>query len=51
MGDILPSLAIDEESLNNVQTKVLGAVLQKLGFSSKTPFHCDTDRQTWEVLD
>ena len=37
MGYVLPSLAIDEESLNQVQLKILATLLQKLGFSSKTP--------------
>jgi hypothetical protein len=33
----LPALAIDEERINEVQTKLLGVSLQKLGMSSKTP--------------
>jgi hypothetical protein len=37
MGYVLPSLAIDEENLHSVQAKILATLLQKLGFSSKTP--------------
>jgi hypothetical protein len=37
MRYVLPALAIDEERINEVQTKILGVSLQKLGMSSKTP--------------
>ena len=33
----LPTLAVDEEELDHVQTKVLSIMLQKLGVSSKIP--------------
>ena len=37
MKYVLPALAVDEEELGKVQTKVLASMLQKLGYSSKTP--------------
>jgi hypothetical protein len=37
MGYVLPRRAVDEEELHQVQTKLLAAVLQKFGMSSKTP--------------
>jgi hypothetical protein len=37
MGYVLPCLAVDEEELQPVQSKIMSAVLQKMGFSSKTP--------------
>ena len=37
LQNILPALAVDEEELQNIQTKVLSAMLQKLGYSSETP--------------
>ena len=37
MRYILPCLAIDEEELGNVQTKVATSMLQKLGYPSTLP--------------
>ena len=37
MRYVLPCLAIDEEELEPIQTKVLKSMLQKLGYSSKLP--------------
>ena len=37
MRYVLPALAVDEEELAQVQTQVLASILQKLGYSSKTP--------------
>jgi hypothetical protein len=37
MRYVLPCLAIDEEELGPVQTQVISAMLQKLGYSSKLP--------------
>ncbi|KAI2511178.1 hypothetical protein MHU86_3143 [Fragilaria crotonensis] len=37
MRYVLPCLAIDEEELGPVQTQVITAMLQKLGYSSKLP--------------
>ncbi len=37
MRYILPCLAIDEEELGNVQTKVVKSMLQKLGYPSTLP--------------
>lgn len=33
----LPALAVDEEELGRIQTKIIPAILQRLGFSSKLP--------------
>ena len=33
----LPAIAIDEEELDSIQTRILPAIDQKLGFSSKLP--------------
>jgi len=33
----LPAIAIDEEELDSIQTRILPAIVQKLGFSSKLP--------------
>ena len=37
MRYVLPSLAVDEEELATVQSSILSTMLNKLGFSSKTP--------------
>ena len=37
MRYVLPALAIDEEELQQVQTQIIPAILNKLGHSSKTP--------------
>jgi hypothetical protein len=37
MGYVVPCLAVDEEELHPIQTRIMPAVLQKLGLSSKTP--------------
>ena len=37
MRYVLPSLAVDEEELNTVQAKILSAMLNKLGHTSKLP--------------
>ena len=37
MKYVLPTMAVDEEALSTVQTKVLASMLQKLGYSSKLP--------------
>lgn len=36
MGYVLPCLAVNEEELHKVQSKIMAAVMQKLGLSSKT---------------
>lgn len=33
----LPAIAIDEEELDSIQTKIIPTIVQKLGFSSKLP--------------
>jgi hypothetical protein len=33
----LPAIAVDEEELEHVQTKIIPTILQRIGFSSKTP--------------
>jgi hypothetical protein len=33
----LPAIAIDEEELDSIQTRIIPAIVQKLGFSSKLP--------------
>ena len=33
----LPAIAIDEEELDSIQTSIIPAIVQKLGFSSKLP--------------
>ena len=33
----LPAIAVDEEELEQIQTKIVPTILQRLGFSSKTP--------------
>ena len=50
----LPAMAVDEEELANVQTKVLQAMLNKLGYSTKTPIeirHCPTEMGGLDLLD
>ena len=37
MNYVLPCIAVDEEELQKVQSKLLSVALQKLGLSSKTP--------------
>jgi hypothetical protein len=37
MGYVLPALSVDEEELGKVQSKILAAILNKLGHSSKLP--------------
>ena len=37
MKYVLPAMSVDEEELATVQTKVLQAMLNKLGYSTKTP--------------
>jgi hypothetical protein len=34
---VLPALAVDEEELAPIQSKILPVMLQKLGYSSKLP--------------
>lgn len=37
MRYVLPALAVDEEELAPIQSKILASMLQKLGYSSKMP--------------
>jgi hypothetical protein len=54
MKYVLPALAIDEEELSTIQTKILAAILNKLGHNSKLPTeirHGPIDRGGLYLLD